>query len=359
MRSVRHAIALDTLDALCGLAHLGELDMVVLVTDRSELAAAAPSHVEVVASAPDPARGPFHFGAFLAELVAAQRPGLAMVLGGAAAALCGPEDLRRFLTLARENPGSVVQNNPQSPDILAFSPARAALTTALPDSDNALGQALASAGLRRILVENSARINFDVDTPTDVALLAGEPGAGPRTRRVCAGPEWIRRLGSRLERVEAVLSAEGSELALVGRVGPPVTGYLNMHLHCRLRVFSEERGMRALGRMAAGTVVSFMGRLLDQVGPETFFSLLEGCAEGVLFDSRVLMAHWRQTLSDADRFYSDVGDAARVSDGRLAAFTDAAWSSPVPVVLGGHTLVYGGLWLLADRVIRRQHPVIS
>ncbi len=358
LRRVRHAIALDTLGALAGLARLGELDQVLLVTDRPELASAVPPGVDVRDSSPRPGAPPFHFGDFLADLIAERRPALAMVLGGAAAALCGPEDLRRFLTLARENPGAAVQNNPQSPDVVAFSPATAALAVELPNSDNALGQALALAGLRRVLVENSARVNFDVDTPTDVALLAGEPGAGPLTRRACAELAWVPPAAARLRAVEDVLATEGGELALFGRVGPPVTAYLNMHLRCRLRVFSEERGMRALGRVASGRAVSLMGRLLDQVGPRVFFDLLEGCAGASLFDSRVLMAHWRAPLSDADRFYSDIGWAAHVSDPRLAAFTEAASRSGAPVVLGGHTLVYGGLWLLADRVIRRHYPAI-
>ena len=115
--------------------------------------------------------------------------------------------------------------------------------------------------------------------------------------------------------------------------------------------------MRALGRVSAGTVVSFIGRLCDALGPQAFFTLLQGCGDAALFDTRVLMAHWRQPLSEADRFHADIGAAAAVTDPALRAFTDAAWASPAPVVSGGHTLVYGGLWLLADRVLRRQQSV--
>jgi hypothetical protein len=357
LRQLRHAVALDTLERLLVLQARGELDRVVLVTDRPLLAAAAPAGVEVVDSAVEVRQAgeeEFHFGRCLARLLVRHRTGLALVLGGAAAPLLGPEDFRRFLVLAGANPGTVVQNNPQSPDVVAFSPAGAAAALELPDADNALGQVLAAAGFRRALVENSARVNFDLDTPVDAALLAGEEGVGARAQEVAAGLGWIGPLRRRLDAVEAVLAGEGTELALFGRVGPPVTGYLNMHLRCRLRVFSEERGMRALGRVAAGTVVSFLGRLHDAVGPEAFFALLEGCADAVLFDTRVFMAHWKQPLSDADRFHSDLGMAEAIADPRLAAFTAAAWSCPVPVVLGGHTLVYGGLWLLAERAMRRR-----
>ncbi len=353
LRALRHAIALDTLQTLAELRAEGELDRVILLTDRPDLASAVPPGVEVRDSAPPPGAG-FHFGQSLAAHVAADRAGTALVLGGAAAPLCGAADFRRFLELTRVTPGCVVQNNPQSPDIVAFSPAWAAAALPLPDSDNALGHALTGGGFKRLLVENSARINFDVDTPADVALLAGEPGAGPRTRLVVAGLPWVAPIRQRLDAAERVLAGESRELALFGRVGPPVTGYLNIHLRCRLRVFSEERGMRALGRVAAGSVVSLVGRLCDAVGPAAFFDLLRGCADGVLFDSRVLMAHWQQPLSEADRFHSDIGAASAITDPRLAAFTEAAWTSETPVVLGGHTLVYGGLWLLAERAIRRR-----
>ena len=353
LRRLRGAICLDTLDALGLLEAARELDRIVLVTDRHGLASEVPSGVEVVDSSSD---GPFHFGETLSRLLGAHRPGLALVLGGAAAPLLSSEDLRRFVILARANPGAVVQNNPQSPDIVAFSPAAEAAGLTLPDSDNALGQVLGAAGYRRVLVENSARVNFDLDTPADAAVLAGEGGVGPRTRRALGDLPWLDPIQRRLDGVEAVLAAEGAELALFGRVGPPVTGYLNMHLRCRLRVFSEERGMRALGRVASGAVVSLVGRLTDLVGPEAFFAAFEGCADATLLDSRVIMAHWRQNLSDADRYHSDIGAVDQITDPRLAAFTAAAWAARAPLVLGGHTLVYGGLWLLADRAIRRLHP---
>ncbi len=357
LRNLRHAVCLDTLDALRALRHQGDLARIVLVTDRRGLAALAPPDVDIHDTSAD---GPaFHFGQTLARLLVQHAPDVALVLGGAAAPLLTSEDLRRFLALAWANPGASVQNNPQSPDILAFGPAAPAASLALPDSDNALGQTLVASGFRRVLVENSARVNFDIDTPADAAVLAGEAGLGPRTRRACAGLGWIGALRRRLDAVEAALSADGAELAIFGRVGPPVTGYLNMHLRCRLRLFSEERGMRALGRVASGSVVSVIGRLADAVGPEAFFSALAGCADAVLFDSRVLMAHWRSPLSDAERYHSDIGEAAAVADPRLAAFTRAAWAAEPTVVLGGHTLVYGGLWLLADRAIRRIHPAPS
>lgn len=115
--------------------------------------------------------------------------------------------------------------------------------------------------------------------------------------------------------------------------------------------------MRALGRVQAGSVVSLIGFLLEDVGPARFFTHLGRCADAALMDTRVLLAHWKKPYSDADRFAADVGRTDLVTNPELAAFTQAAWDADIPVVVGGHTMIYGGLWLLADRALRRLAPV--
>ncbi|MCA9848934.1 MAG: hypothetical protein KC472_13245, partial [Dehalococcoidia bacterium] len=50
--------------------------------------------------------------------------------------------------------------------------------------------------------------------------------------------------------------------------------------------------------------------------------------------------------SRADRFAADLGRAEEIEDARLREIVEAAVASPVPVVLGGHSLVGGALELL-------------
>ena len=60
-----------------------------------------------------------------------------------------------------------------------------------------------------------------------------------------------------------------------------------------------------------------------------------------------LAALWRWGC-DADRFHADLLMDAQVEDPFLRAFTAAARTAPVPVVLGGHSLVAGGLAALLE-----------
>jgi hypothetical protein len=79
-------------------------------------------------------------------------------------------------------------------------------------------------------------------------------------------------------------------------------------------------------------------------------------ADAALIDTRVLMAH-RNGADESrwpppeDRFASDLLQPASIADPWLRAITESAVTSPAdhPILLGGHTLVNGGLRLLAQR----------
>jgi hypothetical protein len=84
-------------------------------------------------------------------------------------------------------------------------------------------------------------------------------------------------------------------------------------------------------------------------------------ADAAVIDTRVLMAH-RNGADEStwpvaeDRFASDLLLAESIADPRLRSLTksaagavSAAPSSGRPILLGGHTIVNGGLRLLAQR----------
>jgi hypothetical protein len=97
-----------------------------------------------------------------------------------------------------------------------------------------------------------------------------------------------------------------------------------------------------------------VGVLIERLGPAGFFDLLAEICDVALLDTRVLFAHLRREPSAADRFASDLLRPAEIVDPVVREITAAAAAAPIPVVLGGHSLVSGGLWLLARAIQQRR-----
>jgi hypothetical protein len=344
MVTVRHAALADNLDKLLAAP---EVDRIFLVTNRPELAELCRDprlRVEVNNTPPSS----FNFGRRLLDLVERFEIRRLLYLGGAAVPLLSASELAAVCRRVLAGENCFVTNNVQSADIVAFTPAAALRQHALPANDNELALLLRyRARLEQVLMPATLGTQFDIDTPADLLVLAASPFGGPRLR--CALDSLLLDT-SEVERFKQVLRGDYLEVALIGRVGAPVIARLNTHFRVRLRVFSEERGMKALGRLESGQVVSLLGYWLEDIGAEKFFSTLAKTVQGVLMDTRVLFAHLKKELSDADRFWSDLGRADMVSDPWAAEFTRAAARAGLPVLLGGHSLVSGCVWAFTEEL---------
>lgn len=343
MTGIRKEVTLDTCEKLLSVAGIDET---VLCTNYPDLASrAAELGVTVDYRGSDQE---FHFGLRLHEVVESRRLDNVICMGGASAPLLTGEDLAWVASILREQKNIAVLNNVQSADLVGFTPASVLSQVELPPLDNQLGLTLRQAGLRRLLIPNAARVNFDLDTPTDVMVLAMQPGLGERTQAVLSSLDWD---WSRLREAIRVLEQPSSEVLVTGRVGPPVVTYINMNFTHRVRVISEERGMKALGRDVKGQVVSVLGYLWEALGPGRLVELLEKMCQVAFMDTRVLFHHFKKRLSDHDRFNSDLGRWQVIADPEVRAFTRAVQGSSVPIILGGHSLVSGGLWLLSESIV--------
>jgi hypothetical protein len=139
-----------------------------------------------------------------------------------------------------------------------------------------------------------------------------------------------------------------ANLIVAGRVSASMALFLERETPAQWRILSEERGMRASGREERGEVRSLLGMLLECTGPAEFFRALRQLADGVVIDSRVLFAHAHRRPAASDRFHSDLISSEAIDDPWVRDFTRAARDAEMPVLLGGHSVVSGGLYALAE-----------
>ncbi len=344
--SVRHAVLLDNISKMNQVESIGTI---YLLTNYSWLAEeAAAMGVKVWDSAVSENEKAFHFGQVLRDLVNREKLNHIFYMGGASIPFVTVQELQEICSLLLHSNSMIYSNNAQSADIVAFTPGRLINRIEPPRLDNVLAVALRDGtGVEHRLFRNTAGFLFDLDAPADLLVLAGSPFVGPRTYQRLRS---LRLDLSRLERAKAVLRGDYEEVLLLGRVGAPVIAHINNNLKVRLRIFSEERGMKALEREEKGQVVSMMGYFLEQAGPYAFVETIEKVAHCAFLDTRVLMAHLKLKLSPRERFLSDLGRWEEMSNSVFKELTRAAVEAHIPIIFGGHSLVLGGLWALVDEI---------
>jgi hypothetical protein len=323
----------------------GMIDRAVVATDDADWGstlADLPVEVDL-----DPPGEPFHFGRRLVGLIERYDVQRVLYSGGASAPILSAEYWIEVLTRLGEAERLVFTNNLHSCDWVGFAPAvEVTPLIAQEANDNAIAWVLAhEGGLPVESLPASAATRFDLDTPVDLLIAQRHPGIGPCLRRFLDGLGWDAPW---LDGVLAVMSREGGSLAVVGRASSVAWGALEGATRCWVRVFAEERGMRASGRQEQGAVRSLLADYLELVGVDGFFDELAELVDGVLFDNRVILAARGLWPSAADRFNSDLYRWESVEEPFLRCFTRVAAEARVPVVLGGHSVVAGGLMALIE-----------
>lgn len=345
LQQVREAIVLEHIEK----AHdTGLFSGAIVCTDRREFAAQARALGADVDF--DPPGVAFHFGDRLQTLIRERGLKAVCCMGGGAVPLISLDEMRMIGRLFQERGRFVAANNVHSADVVAFAPADAVLRIPPPPMDNGLALTLHyDAGLPLVSLPRTLGFHFDVDTPSDMLVLAVHPGRGPRVSACLAAAELDL---SPLEAAKKTLVDPTKDVFIFGRLGGPLFSYLDDRARCRIRLLSEERGMKALGRDVRGEVRSLLGYMVDVVGTTGLVRVLETLCHTAFLDSRVMMAHAQKALSAADRFYSDLKMPEHIQDPWLRELTAAAAESDLPILLGGHGLVHGGIWALVDAAHR-------
>jgi hypothetical protein len=284
------------------------------------------------------------FGARLREVASVERAAGLVILGSGSLPLARDEDLAAFVAAASAGRPYALANNRYSADALAIAcPERLAGMPDLP-ADNALPRWLEEVGGYQVEdLRRRWRLSVDVDSPLDLILVTPPIAHAIETEPV----------GGRLRAVAAVAADRRAQLVVAGRTSAATLAWLERGTAARTRALVEERGLRAstaLARADGGTVApprSVLGLLLDRDGPDALGGLLAELGDAALVDSRVLLAHRlgpaeSRWPSPEDRFASDLLLPGRIGDPWLRSLTASALAAPIPVVLGGHTLVGPG-----------------
>ncbi|MCK9486688.1 MAG: hypothetical protein M0R73_08305 [Dehalococcoidia bacterium] len=349
MRRALEAAALDASEVALA---SGAFHAVLLLADRAP-GVAAPAGVEVIVDGMgDPEGEAFHFGHTLRRLVRSRGIEALAYLGAGSGGLLGEEDYQALVLPLIPEARRCVTNNRFSADLFALRPASLlSLLDPAPEKDNAVPRRLREEhGIEVIELPRTLATQFNMDTPNDLVALALSGRAGPRLRAVIAPLTGGDAPDPGVERVRAAarhLIDRTSEVLVAGRVSSRTWQYLETEAASRIRLLAEERGMQAAGTDVAGTARSMLGALIAEAGaPRAFGSLLPELARAAFLDIRPALVHLGIQPSRADRFAADLGRVEEIEDARLREIVAAANTSPIPVVLGGHSLVGGCLELL-------------
>jgi hypothetical protein len=340
MRDVLERAALDAAEVALG---SGAFERVLLLADR-EPAGATPAGLEVRRDVLGEA---FHFGRAFAALASEVAPAPLAYLGGGSGPLLTAGHYTALVAPVQER-DCCTTNNRFSSDLFALrDPSRVARLDPLPEHDNAIPRRLAEAqALEVVELPRTLETQFNIDTPSDALALGIAGRGGPRLATALARPTGAAA-AERMRRAAREFIDRRSEVLVAGRVSSRTWQYLETETACRIRLLSEERGMHAAGTDAAGTARSLLGQWIALAGPERAFGeLLPEMCRAAFVDLRPALVQLGLRPSRADRFAADLGLADQIEDRALRAIVEAANASPVPVVLGGHSLVGGCLELL-------------
>jgi hypothetical protein len=317
-------------------------EAVIVATDAPETFAPTFSGLLIDADRPGE---PFEFAARLRGIVARYGLQKPATMGSGSVPLLGVDEFRLVVEQLESREPRFVTNNFFSADLTAWTPGDAIERCGDFARDNLLPRKLRDdAGLASVILPRTTATQFDLDTPSDLAVLSLSEGLPPELAEA-ARP--AASAAARYRMFMPLLCDRTRQVVVAGRVGgSQAWQYLERETACRVRLFAEERGLATAppGYRAR----SVLGFLIEEVGVERFFQRMSELGDGAVIDTRVIEAHLGVEPSREDRFQSDLLAWEAIEDPFLRRFTRAAAEAPIPVLLGGHSLVSGGLMALND-----------
>jgi hypothetical protein len=297
----------------------------------------------------------FHFGETLKQIIRDFELSSVVYFGSGSGTLLTSKQLADIVGFARRTQTEALFNNYYSCDFAAFTDTSSLLQLPLPATDNGLGFLLSDHGVKCYSLPRSLATQFDLDTPIDLLLLKEAARGGARLQAFLTMQQFDH---PSLQKISALLVERTALVYLVGRVSPVTWQAFEQQVACRTAGMIEGRGMKAY----ADRQPPVLANLFHQRGFAEFFRALEKSADAAIIDSRPLLARHGVLPSPHERFSCDLFRVSELGDPIWIEFAQRAIDCSIPILLGGHSLVSGGLYLLSEicwkgrNLPRRLHP---
>ncbi|MBW2121844.1 MAG: hypothetical protein JRH07_08365 [Deltaproteobacteria bacterium] len=335
----KRANVLDHVEKAC---HVEEIGSIILVTNCPIMEKSLKDYPVILERVSPQEMVPF--GERLGRIIRKHRVEALFYVGGGSGVFMDAEDMARMARAVLASPDMLLVNNFFSTDFAALGRDVALGTLGRCRKDNHLGMVLGrDQGVKTRVLPPSLMARFDIDTPTDLMMLKTHP---PREGHISRVVSDLPMDISSIFHLMDVLVDRDREAAIMGRIPPEIALFFDRETACHLRFHIEERGME--GGKGGEAVWSLVGLCLEKAGIASFFRTLGAHIHGAVVDSRVFFRHFGLHPSRRDRFSSDILQPEEIADPWVRLLTEAARECPIPVILGGHTLVSGGLYILAE-----------
>ena len=219
-----------------------------------------------------------------------------------------------------------------------------------PVSDNEIPKRLLEENSTEVVeLARSSRSQFNIDVTADLVTLLLADAKGAKIQSFLQAHSQLFRQAIQCQWSAAQhLTNKESQVLVYGRTSSRIWKYLETESASKIRIIGEERG---LGTAPPGHhPYSTLGDLIESKGAETFFTrTLPLMCDAAFIDLIPVLAYLHPDTTQEDRHAAFLMDESGIEHSGLRTIIRSINTSPIPIAIGGHTLVGSGIELLNQR----------